>query len=58
MRHTAWRERLIALVAAFATGLALLFDVLDLPICPELTVPAAEAAAGERRETEQPNETH
>ena len=39
-------------------GFAFLFDVMNLTARGDLTVPANDAAASERRETKKPNETH
>jgi hypothetical protein len=48
----------IATVTVAPAGVALLLDVIDFTAGRHLAVFANHATAGERRETEKPNETH
>jgi hypothetical protein len=48
----------IAPVKVIRAIAALLLDVNDFPCVRELEIPADDAAAGERGETEEPDETH
>jgi hypothetical protein len=49
---------LIALVAGIGAAVALLLDVLDLAVRAMFPIAAAQAAAAERREAKQADETH
>jgi hypothetical protein len=49
---------MVPAVPVVPAGLTFFLDIRDFPARRHFAVPADDASAGERRETEKPNETH